>query len=69
TEERPFCCPDGGKGFQHNSTLVRHQCIHTGERPHEWLQCGKSFSDSSTLTQHQRRHWKGSPVSSPSAGR
>ncbi|NXP94847.1 ZSCA2 protein, partial [Passerina amoena] len=49
-------CPDCGKGFKHNSTLVKHRRIHTGERPYECPQCGKSFSSSSNLTQHQRRH-------------
>ncbi|NWV23582.1 ZN681 protein, partial [Origma solitaria] len=52
TEERPFCCPNCGKGFRHNSH-VSHRYIHTGERPYECPKCGKSFSQSSALTQHQ----------------
>ncbi|NXR48045.1 ZN263 protein, partial [Hippolais icterina] len=43
-EERLFRCPDCGKGFKHNSHLIRHRCIHTGERPYECPECGKSFS-------------------------
>ncbi|NXY12652.1 ZN774 protein, partial [Pteruthius melanotis] len=44
TDERPFRCPDCGKGFNDNSHLFRHRRIHTGERPYECRQCGKSFS-------------------------
>ncbi|NWZ74394.1 ZN256 protein, partial [Acrocephalus arundinaceus] len=44
TEERPFRCPDCGKGFKHNSTFITHRRIHTGERPYECPQCGKSFT-------------------------
>uniref|UniRef100_A0A8C3MI25 Uncharacterized protein n=1 Tax=Geospiza parvula TaxID=87175 RepID=A0A8C3MI25_GEOPR len=57
TEERPFVCPDCGKGFKHKFTLITHQRIHTGERPYECPQCGKSFTCSSHLTRHQRSHW------------
>ncbi|NWZ17061.1 ZN623 protein, partial [Agelaius phoeniceus] len=56
TEERPFLCPDCGKGFKQNSTLVTHQRIHTGARPYECPQCGKSFTRSSHLTKHKWSH-------------
>ncbi|NXQ18078.1 ZN497 protein, partial [Peucedramus taeniatus] len=62
-------CPDCGKGFNRNCTLIKHRHIHTKERPYECPECGKTFSQSSNLTQHQQRHHKGSPVSAPSAGR
>ncbi|NXD31937.1 ZN623 protein, partial [Spelaeornis formosus] len=44
TEERPFCCPDCGKGFKQNSILIRHRRIHTGDRSYECAECGKRFS-------------------------
>ncbi|NWW64200.1 ZN419 protein, partial [Ifrita kowaldi] len=44
TEERPFRCPDCGKGFKHNSILIIHWHIHTMERPCKCEECGKCFT-------------------------
>ncbi|NXC91374.1 ZN132 protein, partial [Cercotrichas coryphoeus] len=54
SEERPFCCPDCGKGFKHSSNRIRHWRIHTEETPYEYPKCGESFSQSSHLTRHQQ---------------
>ncbi|XP_057900853.1 zinc finger protein 623-like isoform X1 [Melospiza georgiana] len=55
-EERPFQCPDCGKGFKDNSTLFTHRRIHTGERLYECDKCRKKFLTSSSLLKHYRIH-------------
>ncbi|XP_062977713.1 zinc finger protein with KRAB and SCAN domains 8-like [Elgaria multicarinata webbii] len=51
-----YACRDCGKSFTCKSALVKHQKIHTDDRPHPCYECGKSFRERSTLVYHQRIH-------------
>ncbi|NXC22395.1 ZN287 protein, partial [Corythaeola cristata] len=51
-----FICPACGKGLAHHAALLRHQRLHTGERPFQCPACGKSFNEKSNLNKHYRIH-------------
>ncbi|KFQ33827.1 Zinc finger protein 397, partial [Mesitornis unicolor] len=51
-----YKCGEFGMTFAQSSTLIKHQRIHSGERPYMCEECGKSFAQSSTLIKHQHIH-------------
>ncbi|TKS85637.1 Zinc finger protein 595 [Collichthys lucidus] len=54
--DKPYMCHHCEKGFNHSSSLSRHQRVHSEGKSYTCAHCGKRFNHSSSLARHQRVH-------------
>ncbi|XP_063159310.1 zinc finger protein 398-like [Candoia aspera] len=60
-----YICGQCGRSFNHHSNFLRHQMIHTGERPYACGECGKTFIRKEHLATHGRLHTGERPYQCP----
>lgn len=51
-----YICQHCAKAFAHQSNLIVHVRLHTGEKPYLCQECGKAFSETGKLRNHSRTH-------------
>ncbi|KAG9476322.1 hypothetical protein GDO78_003076 [Eleutherodactylus coqui] len=64
-----FICSYCGKSCPCKSAFIRHQRIHTGEKPYACADCGKSFIQVSDYNNHIRSHTGEKPYTCAECGK
>ncbi|XP_053547182.1 zinc finger protein 721-like [Bombina bombina] len=67
--KRPYVCGHCFKRFTHQSNLMVHQRIHTGDRSYCCQECGKQFTRRTSLMVHLRGHTGEMPYSCQECGK